>query len=94
MAKRDHRFTILGKKYLIGVDDRFEEVYRMGERELNQRLLAVTAAKIDGYNDRDYLALVAHQLATELVSLQHDHAVEPETDSLAAIIEKIEQRLK
>ncbi len=94
MGRRDHKFTVLGKKYTLGLDDELEEVFRMAERELNRRLIAKAGEKIDGYNDRDYLSLVALQVMAEALCLQHDNTVEPDTEAIAALIEKIESKLK
>ena len=94
MAVREHTFTLLGKKYKIDIPDQLEEAFRMGERRLNAQLLEKMKEKTDGYNDRDYLALAALELATEVVCLEHDNAVEPDNESLAALIEKIESTLK
>ncbi len=94
MAVRKHTFTLYGKKYEVDIADEYEEVYRMGERRLNADLLEREKDKTDGYNHRDYLALVALDLATELVCMEYDNAVETDTEALAALVEKIESRLK
>ena len=95
MANRKHTFTLLNKKYELDIADQLEEVYRMGERHLNGLLQAAMAAKIDGYNDRDYLAKVALELATELICIESDNnAGGPDSEALVALIEKIEESLK
>ena len=72
MAIRKHTFTLLNKKYELDVADQLEEVYRMGERRLNGQLLEAMKDKTDGYDDRDYLARVALELATELKRMGHE----------------------
>ena len=94
MAIRKHTFTLLNKSYELDVPDQLEEVYRIGERKLNAQLIEAMAEKTDGYNDRDYLARVALDLAVELVCLESDSSVDADSQALAALIEKIESRLK
>ena len=94
MAIRKHTFTLLNKKYELDVADQLEEVYRMGERRLNGQLLEAMKDKTDGYDDRDYLARVALELATELICLEGERKAEPDTEALTALIEKIEATLK
>jgi hypothetical protein len=94
MAIRKHTFTLLNKKYELDIADQLEEVYRMGERRLNGQLLEAMRDKIDGYNDRDYLAKVALELATELICLESENRTEPDSERLVALIEKIEAGLK
>ena len=94
MAIRKHTFTLLYKKYELDVADQLEEVYRMGERRLNKQLLEAMKDKTDGYDDRDYLARVALELATELICLEGERKAEPDTEALTALIEKIEATLK
>jgi hypothetical protein len=94
MAIRKHTFTLLNKKYELDVADQLEEVYRMGERRVNAQLLEVMQDKTDGYNDRDYLARVALELATELICIQSEGSTEPDSDALVALIDKIEAKLK
>lgn len=94
MAVRKHTFTLLNKKYELDIADQLEEVYRMGERRLNGQLLEAMRAKIDGYDDRDYLAKVALELATELICLESDGNTDPNSERLVALIEKIEAGLK
>ena len=66
----------------------------MGERRLNGQLLEAMRAKIDGYDDRDYLAKVALELATELICLESEGNTDPNSERLVALIEKIEAGLK
>ena len=94
MAIRKHTFTLLNKKYELDIPDQLEEVYRMGERRLNTQVLEAIRDKTDGYDDRDYLARVALELATEVVCLESEGRVEPDGEALAALIEKIEAKLK
>ena len=94
MAIRKHTFTLLNKSYELDVPDQLEEVYRIGERKLNAALIEAMAEKTDGYNDRDYLARVALDLAVELVCLESDSSVNTDSQALTALIEKIESRLK
>ena len=94
MAIRKHTFTLLNKKYELDVADQLEEVYRMGERRLNGQLLEAMKDKTDGYDDRDYLARVALELATELICLEGESRTEPDREALTALIEKIEATLK
>ena len=94
MAIRKHTFTLLNKKYELDVADQLEEVYRMGERRVNAQLLEVMQDKTDGYNDRDYLARVALELATELICIQSEGSTEPDSDALVVLIDKIEAKLK
>ena len=94
MAIRKHTFTLLNKKYELDVADQLEEVYRMGERRLNGQLLEAMKDKTDGYDDRDYLARVALELATELICLEGESRTEPDSEALTALIEKIEATLK
>ena len=94
MAIRKHTFTLLNKSYELDVPDQLEEVYRIGERKLNAQLIEAMAEKTDGYNDRDYLARVALDLAVELVCLESDSSVNADSQALTALIEKIESRLK
>ena len=94
MAIRKHTFTLLNKKYELDIADQLEEVYRMGERRLNGQLLEVMREKTDGYNDRDYLARVALELATELICLESEGSTNPDSERLVALIEKIEAGLK
>lgn len=94
MAIRKHTFTLLNKKYELDIADQLEEVYRMGERRLNGQLLEVMREKTDGYNDRDYLARVALELATELICLESEGSANPDSERLVALIEKIEAGLK
>ena len=94
MAIRKHTFTLLNKKYELDVADQLEEVYRMGERRLNGQLLEAMKDKTDGYDDRDYLARVALELATELICLEGERKAEPDTEALTALIDKIEATLK
>ena len=94
MAIRKHTFTLLNKKYELDIADQLEEVYRMGERRLNGQLLEAMRAKIDGYDDRDYLAKVALELATELICLEGESRTEPDSEALTTLIEKIEATLK
>ena len=94
MAIRKHTFTLLNKSYELDVPDQLEEVYRIGERKLNAQLIEAMAEKIDGYNDRDYLACVALDLAVELICLESDGSVDADSQALTALIEKIESRLK
>ena len=94
MAIRKHTFTLLNKKYELDVADQLEEVYRMGERRLNGQLLEAMKDKTDGYDDRDYLARVALELATELICLEGESRTEPDSEALTVLIEKIEATLK
>ena len=94
MAIRKHTFTLLNKKYELDVADQLEEVYRMGERRLNGQLLEAMKDKTDGYDDRDYLARVALELATELICLEGESRTEPDSEALTTLIEKIEASLK
>ncbi|MBQ4502319.1 MAG: cell division protein ZapA [Alistipes sp.] len=94
MAIRKHTFTLLNKKYELDVADQLEEVFRMGERRLNAQLLETMKEKTDGYDDRDYLARVALELATELICLESESRGEPDSEALRAMIEKIEATLK
>ena len=94
MAIRKHTFTLLNKSYELDVPDQLEEVYRIGERKLNAQLIEAMAEKTDGYNDRDYLARVALDLAVELICLESDSSVDADSQALTALIEKIESRLK
>ena len=94
MAIRKHTFTLLNKKYELDVADQLEEVFRMGERRLNAQLLETMKEKTDGYDDRDYLARVALELATELICLEGESRTEPDSEALTALIEKIEATLK
>ena len=94
MAIRKHTFTLLNKSYELDVPDQLEEVYRIGERKLNAQLIEAMAEKTDGYNDRDYLARVALDLAVELICLESDGSVDADSQALTALIEKIESRLK
>ena len=94
MAIRKHTFTLLNKKYELDVADQLEEVFRMGERRLNAQLLETMKEKTDGYDDRDYLARVALELATELICLECESRGEPDSEALRAMIEKIEATLK
>lgn len=94
MAVRKHTFTLLNKKYELDIADQLEEVYRMGERRLNGQLLEAMREKIDGYDDRDYLAKVALELATELLCLESESNASPDSDRLISLIEKIEAGLK
>ena len=94
MAIRKHTFTLLNKSYELDVPDQLEEVYRIGERKLNAQLIETMAEKTDGYNDRDYLARVALDLAVELVCLESDSSVDADSQVLTSLIEKIESRLK
>lgn len=94
MAIRKHTFTLLNKKYELDVADQLEEVYRMGERRLNGQLLEAMKDKTDGYDDRDYLARVALELATELICLEGESRTEPDSEALTTLIEKIEATLK
>ena len=94
MAVRKHTFTLLNKKYELDIADQLEEVYRMGERRLNGQLLEAMREKIDGYDDRDYLAKVAIELATELLCLESESNASPDSDRLISLIEKIEAGLK
>ena len=94
MAVRKHTFTLLNKKYELDIADQLEEVYRMGERRLNGQLLEALREKIDGYDDRDYLAKVALELATELICLESESNSSPDSDRLISLIEKIEAGLK
>ena len=94
MAIRKHTFTLLNKKYELDVADQLEEVYRIGERRLNGQLLEAMKDKTDGYDDRDYLARVALELATELICLEGESRTEPDSEALTALIEKIEATLK
>ena len=94
MAIRKHTFTLLNKKYELDIADQLEEVYRMGERRLNGPLLEAMREKIDGYDDRDYLAKVALELATELLCLESESNASPDSDRLISLIEKIEAGLK
>ena len=66
----------------------------MGERRLNGQLLEAMKDKTDGYDDRDYLARVALELATELICLEGESRTEPDSEALTALIEKIEATLK
>lgn len=94
MAIRKHTFTLLNKSYELDIPDQLEEVYRIGERRLNSQLIETMADKTDGYNDRDYLARVALDLAVELVCLESENSVDADSQALAALIEKIDSRLK
>ena len=94
MAIRKHTFTLLNKKYGLDIPDQLEEVYRLGERRLNAQVRELMLEKIDGYNDRDYLARVALDLAVELLCLETEKSLDPETDNLVALIEKIDSTLK
>jgi hypothetical protein len=94
MAIRKHTFTLLNKSYELDVPDQLEEVYRIGERKLNAQLIEAMAEKTDGYNDRDYIARVALDLAVELICLESDNSVDADSQALTALIEKIESRLK
>ena len=94
MAIRKHTFTLLNKKYELDVADQLEEVYRMGERRLNGQLLEAMKDKTDGYDDRDYLARVALELATELICLEGESRTEPDSEALTALIYKIDATLK
>ena len=94
MAIRKHTFTLLNKSYELDVPDQLEEVYRIGERKLNAQLIEAMAEKTDGYNDRDYLARVALDLAVELICLESDNSVDADSQALTALIEKIEAGLK
>lgn len=94
MAIRKHTFTLLNKSYELDVPDQLEEVYRIGERKLNAQLIEAMAEKTDGYNDRDYLARVALDLAVELICLESDNSVDADSQALTALIEKIESCLK
>ena len=71
-----------------------EEAYRIAERRLNEQLAEAMSEKWDGYNDRDFLAKVALDLATELVCLESENSAGVDSQALAALIEKIESRLK
>ena len=94
MAIRKHTFTLLNKSYELDVPDQLEEVYRIGERKLNAQRIEAMAEKTDGYNDRDYLARVALDLAVELICLESDNSVDADSQALTALIEKIEAGLK
>ena len=94
MAIRKHTFTLLNKKYGLDVPDQLEEVYRLGERRLNSQVRELMLEKTDGYNDRDYLARVALDLAVELICLEAEGSVDADSQTLAALIEKIDSALK
>ncbi|MBQ9137238.1 MAG: cell division protein ZapA [Alistipes sp.] len=94
MATRKHTFTILNKQYGLDIPDPLEEAYRIAERRLNEQLAEAMSEKWDGYNDRDFLAKVALDLATELVCLESENSAGVDSQALAALIEKIESRLK
>lgn len=94
MAIRKHTFTVLNKKYGLDIPDNLEEVYRIAERRLSEQLVEAMSEKWDGFNDRDYIAKVALDLAAELICLESEGNVSADSQAITALIEKIESRLK
>ena len=52
------------------------------------------AEKTDGYNDRDFLARVALDLAVELTCLESENSVDIDSQTITELIKKIESRIK
>ena len=94
MAIRKHTFTLLNKHYELDIPDQLEEVYSIGERRLNAQLVELMAEKTDGYNDRDFLARVALDLAVELTCLESENSVDIDSQTITELIKKIESRIK
>ncbi len=93
-AKLEIKLKVAGKRYPMKIDASLEEFYRLSERDVNRYLMNYMKDKIDGYNDQDYLALVALQLATaNRLLLRNREVGGDEMQRLAALSAEIEALL-
>ena len=57
MSKQSITLKIAGKQYPLSVDSRQEELYRLAEREINDRFSRIEKAKFKDFKREDCLAL-------------------------------------
>ena len=63
MSKQSITLKIAGKQYPLSVDARQEELYRLAEREINERFSRIERAKFKDFKREDCLALAALQIS-------------------------------
>lgn len=92
--KLDIKLKIGGKTYLMRIDPRKEEVYRLAEREVNRHVTKYEQAHLDGYAMGDYLAIVALQLAVSNIRLSQSRDVgSEELKRLTELTKEVEAHL-
>ena len=77
MEKQKQAITlkIAGGSYKFTIDREKEEVYRLAEREVNTYLAQIKQNRIKGWEDPDYLAIVALNFAIANVNLRQSREV-------------------
>ncbi len=92
--KLDIKLKIAGKSYSMRIDPHKEEIYRLAEREVNRYAAKYEQAHIDGYDVRDYLAIVALQLAVSNIRLSQSREIgSEELKRLAELAKEVETHL-
>ncbi len=66
---------VAGKKYGVNTTPDKEEAYRLAEQEVNNLLESFKRGKYKGFEDRDYLAMVALHLAIGNVQMRQSREV-------------------
>lgn len=93
-AKLEIKLKVAGRRYPMKIDASLEEFYRLSERDINRFMTHYMKDKVDGYNDQDYLALVALQLATaNRLLLRNREVGDDEMKRLSALSAEIESLL-
>ncbi|MBQ7791644.1 MAG: cell division protein ZapA [Rikenellaceae bacterium] len=94
MSKQSITLKIAGKQYPLSVDARQEELYRMAERELNERFSRIEKAKFKDFKRDDCLALAALQISFDFIETRLSRSLgDEQVEQLAELDSKLDQYL-
>lgn len=87
------KLRVNNKEYPLTVDRNKEEIYRIAERRINERL-NLYKQKFDGLDEVFYMSMTMLDLTVRLAEIEKRNDTKPYDDMLSTLTAEIEEALK